>query len=294
MARPGTPLPLLVHTLLLAALLAAPAAAPAAAEPPAGRPGPVALVACAPGFPGTREEAQPAMDALAAALARAAAWPEGALAATYLPAEAEGVARLGQPDAAVALVSLPFFLRHGEALGLVPRLQAEPAGQGLTERWSLVAKRGRVARPADLAGLTVLSTAGYAPTFVRGALGAWGRVPDGAAVAPTAQVLSALRKAARGEPVAVLLDGAQAEALASLPFAADLEVVARSAPVPTSLVAVVGARLPGARWAALEKAFLSMTGDPQGAAALAGVRLARFAPVDAAALAAAKALAGAR
>jgi hypothetical protein len=273
--------------LLLAAL---PAALPAATlAAPAGQ---VALVACAPGFPGTREEAQPAMDALAAALARAAGWPEGALAATYLPGEADGVARLGQPDAAVAMVSLPFFLRHGAALGLVPRLQVEVVGAGLLERWSLVARKGRVTGPSDLAGLTVLSTAGYAPAFVRGALGAWGRVPDAAAVAPTAQVLSALRKAAKGEPVAVLLDGAQAEALASLPFAADLEVVARSAPVPTSLVATVGTRLPAARWALLEKAFLSAAGDPGGAAALAGVRMVRFAPVDAAALGAARALAG--
>ena len=283
--RPLVPLRLLLPLLLVVA----PRAAAAAPDPPPGR---VTVVACAPGFPGTPEEAQPAMDALAAALARAARWPEGALAATYLPIEAEGVARLGQPDAAVALVSLPFFLRHGAALGLVPRLQAELAGQGLTERWSLVARKGRVARPADLAGLTVLSTAGYAPDFVRGALGPWGRLPGAAAVAPTAQVLSALRKAAKGEAVAVLLDGAQAEALATLPFAADLEVVARSAPVPTSLVATVGTRLAGARWAALEKAFLSVAADPGGAAALAGVRMARFAPVDAAALAAARALAG--
>jgi len=101
-----------------------------------------------------------------------------------------------------------------------------------------------------------------------------------------------LRKAAKGEPVAVLLDGAQAEALASLPFAADLEMVARSAPVPTSLVATVGTRLPAARWALLERAFLSAAGDPGGAAALAGVRMVRFAPVDAAALGAARALAG--
>lgn len=252
----------------------------------------VTLVACAPGFPGTTEEAQPAMDALAATLARTAGRPDGSLGATYLSGEAEGVKRLGQPDAAVALVSLPFFLQHGAALGLAPRLQVELVGAGLLERWSLVAKKGRVARPADLGGLTVLSTAGYAPAFVRGALGPWGRLPDAVAVAPTTQVLSALRKAASGADVAVLLDGAQAEALASLPFAADLEVVARSAPLPTSLVATVGARLTAKQWAGLEKALLALAADPRGGAALAGVRMVRFAPLEPAPLAAARALAG--
>jgi hypothetical protein len=264
-------------------------ASPAVAAPsPAG---PITLVACAPGHPGTTAEAQPSMDALASALARAAAQPEGALSATYLPGEADGVARLGQPDAAVALVSLPFFLEHGAALGLAPRLQVELAGVGSTERWALVARKGRVARPADLAALTVLSTAGYAPGFVRGALGGFGRLPEGTKVAATSQVLSALRKAAGGADVAVLLDGAQAEALPSLPFAADLEVVARSAPLPAALVATVGTRLPAVRWAALEKGLLGLAADPGGAAALAGIRMVRFLPLDAAALAAARAAA---
>ena len=268
----------------LAALLVL-ASSPAAAAPPA-RP---MLVTCAPGFPGTTAEAQPAMDALAAALARAASLPEGGLGATYLPVEAEGVARLGQPDAAVALLALPFFLQHEKALHLTPRLQVERAGGGALERWTLVAKRGRIGKPADLDGFAVLSTAGYAPAFVRGALGAWGRLPPAAAVAPTSQILSALRKAAGGADVAVLLDGAQAASLASLPFADQLEVVARSAPLPGSVVATVGTRLPAARWAPLEQAFLGLHANPAGAAALSGVRMVRFAPLDAGALAAARA-----
>lgn len=272
---------LLVGVTALAARHASPA-------PPAR----VTLVACAPGFPGTTAEAQPSMDALAAALARGAGLPIGALGALYLSGEEEGVARLGDADAAVALLSLPFFLEHAAALGLAPRLQVELVGTGHLERWSLVAHKGRVAKPADLARLTVLSTAGYAPAFVRGALGAWGRIPDSARVAQTSQLLSALRKAAAGADVALLLDGAQAGALASLPFAADLEVVARSAPLPTSVVATVGRRLPADRWAALEKAFLRLDGDTAGAAALAGVRMARFVPLDPEALATARSLAG--
>jgi hypothetical protein len=271
----------------LAALLLA--LAPVAHAAPLNR---LTLVACAPGFPATTAEAQPAMDALAAALGRAGGTPGGRIGAIYLPAEAAGLARLGAPDAGLALVPLPFFLAHQAALALTPRLQVELApGAGL-ERWSLVARRGRVARAADLGGFTVLSTAGYAPAFVRGATGGWGQFPATVQVAPTTQVLSALRKAAAGADVAVLLDGAQTEALASLPFAGDLEVVARSPPVPTSVMCTVGTRVPLATWAALERALLALHADPAGAAALAGVRMARFAVLDPAGLAAARAIVG--
>ncbi|HSN13663.1 MAG TPA: hypothetical protein VLT61_03470 [Anaeromyxobacteraceae bacterium] len=282
--RAPLPLPAIAALLATAAALAA---GPVHAAPPARS----TLVAVAPGDPGTTAEAQPAMDALSSALARLAGLPEGAIGAVYLPGEADGVARLGGSDAAVALVTLPFFLAHADALGLTPRLQVDVVGPGLVERWSLVARKGRVAKPADLAGFTVLTIAGYSPAFVRGALGPWGRIPESAKVTQTSQVLSALRNAVRGADVAVLLDGAQSGELASLPFAGDLEVVARSTPVPTSVVTTVGRRLPAGRWVALEKAFLGLAGDPVGAAALAGVRMARFAPLDPAPLAAARALA---
>jgi hypothetical protein len=281
MVSPG-PGPAVLPALAALALLAP--AAVQAAPPPR-----LAVVVCAPGFPGTTAEAQPAMDALAAALGRAAALPEGALGAVYLPGEADGVARLGASDAAVAMVPVPFFLAHGAALGLTPRLQGALSG-GPLERWSLVARKGRVTGPADLASFTVLSAAGYAPAFVRGALGGWGRLPEATKVVATSQVLSALRKAAGGAEVAVLLDGAQAEALPSLPFAAELEVVARSAPLPVSMVATVGSRLGAARWGPLERAFLGLHGGPEGAAALAGIRMTRFTPIDPAALAAVRGL----
>jgi ABC-type phosphate/phosphonate transport system substrate-binding protein len=245
------------------------------------------VVFCAPGSPGTSEEAQPTMDAFAAAVSGKAGLP---VAATYAPTEDGGVARLGAPDAAVAVVSLPFFLKHEQALGLHAELQAVPQGEGGTERWSLVVRKGRIAHAADLDGFTILSSAGYAPAFVRGtALGAWGRIPGSVRITPSTAVLSALRRAAAGENVAVLLDAAQTAALASLPFAGDVEVVARSPALPAGIVATIGRRLPAARWAKLAAALRDLPSDPTGAAALAGVRMARFAPVDAAALSAARA-----
>jgi len=252
----------------------------------------VTLVACAPGYPGTSAEAQPSMDAFAAALADAAGWPKGSLAAVYEETEKAGLARLGARDAGVALVPTPFLVKHGKALDLAPRLLVKQRGVGLGEVWTLVAKKGRVGSPAALTGFTVVSIAGYAPEFVRGALAGWGKVPEGIRISQSSQVLSSLRKVAAGEDVAVLLDGAQSGALESLPFAADLEVVARSQPLPTALVCTVGRKLPAARWKALEGGLLKLGDAPQGAAALEGIRMAGFVPADPAALAAVRRLGG--
>lgn len=284
--------PSLPHLVRIAAAAAGLAAtAPAAARDPSPA-APVLLVVCAPGYPGTTAEAQPAMDALADAAAGAAGWPAGSVAAVYLPGEREGSERLRQGGAAAALVPLPFLLAHAAALRLEPRLQVEMQGAGSEERWALAVRKGAAPDAAALAGFTVQSIAGYAPEFVRGAVAGWGRLPPTAKVVESAQVLSGLRQAASGAPVAVLLDGAQAAALPSLPFAADLEIVARSAPLPTAFVARVGGRLPDARWKALEAALLRLGEDPPGAEALRGIRVVRFVRAGPKALASARRAAG--
>lgn len=262
-----------MRAVLLVTLFACSAAA-------AAPPGRVTLVACAPGYPGTTAEAQPRMDALAAAVARGAGLGAGGVAAVYTPREQEGVARLSEPDAAVALVPLPFLVAHGEALRLVPRMHVEVSGGGATEVWALVARKGRVGSSERLAGFALHSTAGYAPAFVRGALAGWGTLPQSVRIVHSSAVLSALRKAAAGEDVAVLLDGAQSAALATLPFASELEVIARSEPLPASFVATVERRLPAARWSALERSLATLEARPEGAAALEALRIARFVPVD--------------
>lgn len=288
MTGPRSPLP---KALLAAALAVGVAAGQAPAARAAPR-SPVAVVACAPGYPGTTADAQPSMDALAAALAGAAGWPAGSVAGVYLPEEQEGLARLARPDAAVALVPAPFFAKHAAALKLTPRLAAvgkTAAGPG--ETWTLVAGKGRVAAPAGLAGFTLSSTAGYAPGFVRAVLAGWGSLPPDVEIVASGQVLSSLRRAAAGEPVAVLLDGAQAAALPSLPFASSLEVVTRSGAVPGALVVTVDGRLAASRWRALERAFLGLGKAPGGPEALAGLQLSAFVTLDAPARAAALRLA---
>ena len=237
------------------------------------------LVVCAPGYPGSTAEAQPSLDDFSRAAAKAAGWPEGSLTAVYYPTEDAGLAAMTDADVSLALVAWPFFDEHAAKLRLVPVAQAVFKTTGAEEAWSLVAKKGRVEIAAQLAGWEIVSLAGYAPGVrpwarARGL----GKDPRRDPHHRRSQVLSALRRAASGENVAVLLDGTQTGGLASLPFAADLEIVAASAKVPVAVLCGVGTRMPAARTRAFAAALVKLHETPGGAAALEGIRLERFVP----------------
>jgi hypothetical protein len=234
------------------------------------------LVFCAPGYPGTSADAQPLVGEFASALGAAAGWPPGSLTAVYDPSDKSDLARLAAPEAALAFVPYPFYVQHGAQLHLLPLVQADVTPAGLQQRWTLVLHKGHAPPPAGLAGLTVISTAGYAPAFVRDVL--HNPAVLDTSITATGQVLSALRRAANGDPLAVLLDQEQAAALASLPFAANLESFGPSQPVPVALIVIVDGRLPKARAQELSQALLHMSGTPQGAATLSRLKLNGFAP----------------
>jgi hypothetical protein len=251
----------------------------------AAQAGAMTLVVCAPGYPGSTAEAQSAMDAFAAAIASGAGWKPGELRAVYFETEQPAVDRLAAPDAAVALTALPFWLKHRAALRLTPQMQVVEEGGAAAEAWTLVAPAGAVTGPSSLAGFELVTIAGYAPRFVRGpALGPWGELPADVRIVSSNNVLSAMRRASQGNKVAVLLDRASAAAVPTLPFAAKLQVVTTSAPMPVAVLSVAGDRVPAARLKAFLKGLASLDTTPAGKQALAGVRLARFVPADQAAL----------
>jgi len=148
-----------------------------------------------------------------------------------------------------------------------------------------VAKKGRVSSAASLSGFNLVSLAAYNPEFIRNvALGKWGKLPADVTFTATGQILSALRKAANGENIVALLDAAQAASLNSLPFAAELEVVATSPRVPGILVCTVGASVGQTATKQFVNGILRMNDTPEGLSALEAVRMAKFVPLDAKAL----------
>jgi hypothetical protein len=240
----------------------------------------VTLVFCAPGYPGESGDAQPYIDNFARAAAASAGWPAGSLAADYEPTETGGLAKLAAPDAALALVPYAFFVEHAAQLRLAALAQADVTDSGPRERWTLVAKRGRVNGPASLSGLTLASSAGYAPQFIRRfALQAWSLSSD-VRIEQAGQVLSVLRRAAAGEPVVVLLDHTQAASLPSLPFANELQTVLQSPELPVAVIAVVDSRVQATRLKSLRSGLLKLGHDPGNADMLASLRLRGFVPPE--------------
>ena len=234
------------------------------------------LVFCAPGYPGAAGDAQPLIDQFASAAVGASGWPAGSLVAVYDPTEEGGLAKLRSLDAVLAFVPYPFFVEHAAQLHLTPLVQADVADIGPQQRWTLVAKSGRVTGPASMAGYTILSVAGYAPDFVRhSALEGWTLPPD-VKIEATGQILSALRRVAAGEPVAALLDQTQAAALPSLPFATELKAVMQSPELPVAIIAVVDSRVPAARARALQAGLLKMGHVSGSADSLGPLRLHGF------------------
>ena len=82
----------------------------------------------------------------------------------------------------------------------------------------------------------------------------------------------------------MLLDGTQAASLQKLPFAAQLQTLQTSPPVPGALLSTVGARLDAKRTRTLLNAFEQLSKSDAGRAALSGAQLSAFVPADAAAL----------
>jgi hypothetical protein len=234
------------------------------------------LVFCAPGYPGAPGDAQPYVDKFANAASSAAGWSGGSLAAAYDPTEQGGLKALGNPDAVLTFVPYAFYVQYGAQLHLAPLAQANVIDVGTQERWTLVGKAGGPSDAAGLAGYTIVSVAGYAPDFVRhAALKAW-TLPSDVKIEASGQVLSALRRVISGDKVLALLDSAQAAALPTLPFAAQLKTLTQSDPVPVAIVAVVDARVPPQRAKAFQTALIKLGSLPDNAEALAQLHLKGF------------------
>jgi hypothetical protein len=235
------------------------------------------LVFCAPGYPGAAGDAQPFVDQFAKTASASAGWAPGSLAAVYDPTEPCGMAKLGDKDSVLTFVPYAFYVQHSAALHLAPIAQADVAGVGTEERWTLVGKAsGPVTGAASLAGYTILTVAGYAPDFVKhSALAAW-TLPADVKIETTGQILSALRRVASGEPVVALLDQTQTAAMSTLPFAAQLKTLTQSAPLPVALIAVVDSRVPAPKAKAFQSALVKMNAAPGGTDTLASLRLKGF------------------
>jgi hypothetical protein len=263
--------------------------------PPARDDASVELLVCAPGFPGTPEQAKATMDALAVAITRGAGWPEGRVRARYVTAEAEGVSALKTRRPALLLATLPFYCKHhalvrGElvAASLLAgkateafRIVAPPAfpGEGLA------ALRGRRLTGTRLEDPDFLTRLVFAGTLdARRDL----TLVDGK------RTLRALKLAGDAAADALLLSDEERRLLQTPELKPRLEgwrTLFESEPLPSAPVVALGtapAATPDATLvAAVRRALLALHGSDEGRKLCERLRVTGFGPADPTAYAAA-------
>ena len=273
-------IPLGVMAALLAGVLVL-GSRPAVAAPD------LAVMVCAPGGPGSTEEAVPRLEKFFDLVEKLAGWPADRVAARYLNTTDGCAAYLKEKKPQVAILSLGMFLADGTKLAAEPLLEVIPVGGG-EQRYHVVVEKD----PAtDLKGLAGKTLAGDALDDVR----FLSRVVFAGAVdakmhftlKTTRTALRGIKLVHGGKSDAVLLDSRSLAELKKLPFGGDMRTVFTSEPIPGwPLVALgdakAGDRLAKADRAALLGAFQKVCVEPDAKALCDEMRIGTLREVKAA------------
>jgi hypothetical protein len=191
----------------------------------------------APNAAGSPEQAVETMTSFSRYLEKVAGWDADSTRVDYRNTVESGEEQLEQDAPGFLVVPMPIWLRHHEEQGWTPLLTLVTDSAD-AQRYTLYGPPG--SSLASMEGAPIRGDSAYDPAFVRGL------VLDGEELRyelePTARPLSAVRKAAKGEEVLVLLDESQRQALDSLPSGVELSLLAESPWMPAGvLVATPGA-----------------------------------------------------
>lgn len=195
--------------------------------------GPHDLVVVRPGGPSASEQALAQIDRLAKQLAEKAGWDKTTAKGSYFTDEAEGLKYIKANKPGFILGSMGFYLKYRDELGLTIINQAILAGS-LESKYYVVSKKGGPASLADLKGKTFAGTHLEEPEFVERILLERALAFDKDVTIKTMRSLRALKKLAKGEVDAVILDQKEYDGIAQLPFAGDLQTIFTSKPVPNN------------------------------------------------------------
>jgi len=226
----------------------------------------------APYAPGSPEQAAGALEEFARIVEKAAGWPEGGISAVYRNTEDGGLEAIRELDPGFVLVPIPVHLRYHETLDWAPLRTAVLAGAE-AQRYSLYGPAGS---SIDwLSDVTIEGDAAYDPQFVRTLVLGGKHLVANDRFRPTSRPLSAVRRAARGEKVVVLLDEGQRRALASLPAAAEFVLLAESGWMPAAVL-VRRTRATESDAQQLGRVLDGLSTDPEAADLLSTLRIQRF------------------
>ena len=239
---------------LALAVLAAPPA-PAATE----------VLVCYPGGGNVKpRQARPAMEKMLAVLERLGGWSQGTFQHQFTSKVDECRKLIAEKKPAYLLTSLGLYLEHRQAQGLVPMVRPRMAEQQ-HEIYRILVKKGG---PADLAGLKGKTLGGNLldePVFLKRIVFA-GKIDPAThfQLEPSKRALRALRKLAKGQLDAVMVNAQQYRALSGLPFAKDLAPAFTSAKLPLLGLAASDKRTKPADRDRMAKAMAGLCADSKG------------------------------
>jgi ABC-type phosphate/phosphonate transport system substrate-binding protein len=216
--------------LVGAALLAGVAlsAAPLAAEP-------LSLLICAPGGPGSTEDARSRLAGFFAGFKKLTGVE---VTGEYHTSQEACDRYFAQSKPKLAVFTYRNFMERSTELSLLPVLQIVRKGQG-QNRWYLVAKSGTTLD--GLKGQAVMTPhLGDATFLSRVAFGGRIDVEKDFKTQGVASALKAIKALAKGEVAGILLNESEYNSLAGLPLAKDFAAVLTSEPQPAVPLVVVG------------------------------------------------------
>lgn len=228
-----------------------------------------------PGQPGTSEDAQPVMDALAAYLQNKLG-ADVTIRGRYFNQTEQAAAYLADNRPRWGIVGLGYYLGHSGAGCMTPLASTRPGGSD-SDVWRLVVAKDGPDKWQAVKG-TVSGTMLFEPVTAAGLLFDTSVAELPFSLAGTVRPLSALRSVLRGKGGAVVLDKPQYDAVQALPMASGLKVLKTSMALPTSAVVALGPK--GKIHERLIAVLHAMRKDPAAADLLKLLQTEGFGPVD--------------
>ncbi len=239
------------------------------------------LLVCYPGG-GTikARQAKPAMVKMLGVLQSLGNWPEDTFRHEFTSNVDECRKLLADKKPAFMITSLGIFLEHRLAHHLTP-LARPRTTNGSSEIYRVLVKKGGYKTLKDLKGKTLGGSLLTEPAFLRRVVFKGGIDPAAHfQLKPTKRALRALRKLAKGQLDAVLVNDLQFRALASLPFSGDIQPVFTSDPLPLLGLAADESKTTPAERERLTGALSKMCGHKKGKEICEMFGLEAFVPAD--------------
>lgn len=187
--------------------------------------GPRDLLLCLTGFPGTTEQAGPTVRGFLDRLGEKLGWGAGVIQGDYYPDTQVGLRQIQERKPGFAGMSLDLYLAHGEELGAEVLVKAVMHGRDKQRYHIVVAKEGGPASAEALTGKVLVPFRESARFLGNLVLDGQRTLAESLELQYESNAMSALRKVARGQATAAVVDEEIIERFDEVPVKDQLKVL---------------------------------------------------------------------